>query len=338
MNFFGAVASISKRTTTPPSLWKALAISQATQGRAVTLWGRDQTTIDEINRHGRNNRYLSGIAFTKALNATTNAQEALNEAQVILTVIPAQSLRNALISLSPFIPNNIPIVLCAKGIEQSTGLLMSDVAAQCLPDNPIGALSGPSFALDVARGLPTAVVVATKSADTAMTLAQSLTTPNLRCYASDDLVGVEIGGALKNVLALAAGAARGAGLGSSAEAALITRGFAEMRRIASALGAQNETLTGLSGLGDLMLTCSSLQSRNLSYGIALATGENLSARPLAEGVASAHSAAKEAQRLGIDTPIISAVSEILNGTLTIENAVTSLLARPIKLEVNQASN
>ena len=184
----------------------------------------------------------------------------------------------------------------------------------------------------MARGLPTAVTVAADSIDMASNLAAALSTPLLRCYSSDDLIGVEVGGALKNVLAIAAGAVRGAGLGASAEASLVTRGFVELRRIGAALGARPETLMGLSGLGDLMLTCSSPQSRNLSYGIALGRGESLDNRPLAEGAATAGIAAREAERLGVEAPIITATAAILDGKLTIGEAVKALLSRPLKSE------
>ncbi len=312
----------------------ALALAQARHGRNVILWGRDAAGINDINANRQNVTYLAGVHFDHALSATTDVAQALDGARIILAVIPAQSLRTALASVQHLVPKTIPVVLCAKGIEQSSGLLMSQVAADCLPHNPIASLSGPSFAIDVARGLPTAVTVAAQDADLAMTLAERLSTPQLRCYASDDMIGVEVGGALKNVLAIAAGAVRGRKLGASAEAALITRGFVELRRIGAALGAKPETMMGLSGLGDLMLTCSSAQSRNLSYGLALGRGEDLRGLPLAEGVATAHIAAKEAARLKVEAPIIAAVSAILHGKMTIEHAVTALLSRPLKTETS----
>ncbi len=312
----------------------ALALSQARKNRPVTLWGRDAATIAEINANRQNSTYLPDLQFDCQLPATTDLRDALDGVEIVLAVIPAQKLRAAIQSIAPHVPATIPIVLCAKGIEQSTGLLMSQVAEQCLPNHPIAALSGPSFAADVARGLPTAVTIAAKDEAIANMLAESLSTPQLRCYSTDDLIGVEVGGALKNVLAIAAGAVRGKQMGASAEAALITRGFVELRRICVALGARPETMMGLSGLGDLLLTCSSPQSRNLTYGIALGSGANLDGLPLAEGVATAHIAAKQAAKLNIDAPIISAISAILNGKLTIESAVASLLSRPLKTETH----
>jgi glycerol-3-phosphate dehydrogenase (NAD(P)+) len=209
---------------------------------------------------------------------------------------------------------------------------MSDLVAKILSDQTLGALSGPSFATDVARGLPTAVTVAARNQATADRIALMLSGPTFRCYSTDDLTGVEIGGALKNVLAIAAGAAIGRGFGASAQAALVTRGFVELRRVGQALGARPETIMGLSGLGDLMLTCSTPQSRNYSYGLALGRGEDLTGRPLAEGVATAGIAAELAARHGIEAPIIAAVAQILARHITIDEAMEALLSRPLKNE------
>ena len=327
------MSSSKKITVLGSGAWgTALALAQARAGRDVTLWSRSANAARRINGQQGNEAYLPGIRFDAALRVTSDAAEAMDGTSLILAVIPAQSLREALVPLAQLVSANIPVVLCAKGIEKATGKLMSAVLTDCLPDNPAAALSGPSFAADVARGLPTAVTVAAADRDLAGELAAALSTPLLRCYSSDDLIGVEIGGALKNVLAIAAGAARGAGLGASAEASLVTRGFVELRRIGAALGARPETLMGLSGLGDLMLTCSSPQSRNLSYGIALGRGESLIGRPLAEGAATAGIAASEARRLDVDAPIITATAAILDGKMTIGDAVKSLLSRPLKSE------
>ena len=310
----------------------ALALTQVRAARKTMLWGRSAETVNAINKTLQNPDYLPGITFDEAIKATTDAELALKDATLILAVIPSQMLRGLLDSIGALVPKAAPIVLCAKGIERTTGKLMSAVVNDCLPGNPVATLSGPSFAIDVARGLPTAVTIAANSAVLAADLAVRLSTPTLRCYSSDDLTGVEVGGALKNVLALAAGAVRGSALGFSAEAALITRGFAELRRIGVALGARPETLMGLSGLGDLILTCSSAQSRNLSYGIALGGGESLDGRPLAEGVATARIAAQVAARLGIEAPIITATAAILDGQLSVTEAVSALLSRPLKSE------
>jgi glycerol-3-phosphate dehydrogenase (NAD(P)+) len=250
----------------------------------------------------------------------------------VLAVAPAQALRNLAEAVAPALAPGVPVVICAKGIERDTGSRLSQVVGEVLPDNPPAALSGPSFAIDVAAGLPTAVTVAAEDAGLATGLARLLSAPHFRCYSTTDLAGVEIGGALKNVLAIAAGAAAGARLGASAQAALITRGFVEMRRIAAALGAQPETLLGLSGLGDLVLTCGSGQSRNFAYGQAIGRGAKLDGLRLAEGVATAGIAARIAVERGIEAPITGAVDRILAGELGIREAVSELFARPLKSE------
>lgn len=309
----------------------ALALSMLRAGHAVRLWARDEKTVAAINS-GENPRYLPGIALDPGIEATADMAAALADADCVLAVTPAQSLRGVLACARPLMPDGAPLVLCAKGIERETGALLSTIAADILPANPIAALSGPSFAADVARGLPTAVVVAARGEELAADLAARFSAENLRCYSSDDLTGVEIGGALKNVFAIAAGAVTGAGLGASAQAAMVTRGFVELRRIAAAFGAKPETLMGLSGLGDLLLTCSSAQSRNFAYGLALGRGEELAGRPLAEGVPTAAIAARIAAGRGIDAPIIAAVAAILDGKLTISEAVSALMTRPLKTE------
>ncbi|MFE0017173.1 NAD(P)H-dependent glycerol-3-phosphate dehydrogenase [Mesorhizobium sp. NPDC059054] len=309
----------------------ALAQAMLRAGHKVSLWARDAEMVAAIRR-GENPRYLPGIAIDQGIAASSSLAEALKDTDCILVVTPAQSLRQVLTETKPHLATTVPVVLCAKGIERDTGALLSTIAGEILPDNPIAALSGPSFATDVAKGLPTAVVVAAREEALAVELAALFSARNLRCYSSDDLVGVEIGGALKNVFALAAGAVTGAGLGASAQAAMVTRGFVELRRIGAAFGAKPETLMGLSGLGDLMLTCSSAQSRNFAYGLALGRGESLAGRPLAEGVPTAAIAARLAAEQGIDAPIISAVAAILEGAITIGEAVSMLMTRPLKTE------
>lgn len=310
----------------------ALATIAARSGHDVALYARDEATVEDINRNRRNERYLPSIALADGIKASTDAAEVLADAALVLAVFPAQAMRDGLGGIASHVPPAAAIVLCAKGIERSTGRLISEVVSEILPGHTISALSGPSFATDVARGLPTAVTIASSESETADRLALLLSGPAFRCYSTDDLIGVEIGGALKNVLALAAGAATGRGLGASAQAALVTRGFAELRRIAQALGARPETVMGLSGLGDLMLTCSSPQSRNYSYGMALGAGRPLEGLPLAEGVATAPIAAEICAKRGIDAPIISAVTALLARRLTVDEAVTALLNRPLKTE------
>ena len=310
----------------------ALALTAARAGQEARLWARDASTVEAVNARSENPVYLPGIRFDVKIKAGADATWVMKDAALILAVIPAQSLRAALEQLADCIPANVPLVLCAKGIEQRSGKLLSQVSAGLLPANPIAVLSGPSFALDVARGLPTAVTVAAADAALAAEIAASLSSASFRCYTTNDVTGVEAGGALKNVLAIAVGAARGRGLGASAEAALITRGFVELRRLAESFGARPETPLGLSGLGDLILTCSSSQSRNFSYGLALGRGESLEGRPLAEGVATAFIAAKIAGERGIDAPVTMATAAILQGKATIDEAVAALLMRPLKPE------
>lgn len=309
----------------------ALAVQAAQAGHAVRLWARDAKTVEAISR-GENSRYLPGVAIKADIAATNDLRLALEGAACVLSVVPAQALRSVLGDVDGKLAPGVPLVLCAKGIEHDSGLLLSEIVEQLLPNNPVAALSGPSFASDVARGLPTAVVVAARKDTLAASLAHLFSTANFRCYSTTDLVGVEIGGALKNVFAIAAGAVTGAGLGASAQAAMVTRGFVELRRIGAAFGADPETLMGLSGLGDLLLTCASPQSRNFAYGLAIGRGESLAGRPLAEGVATAGIAAKIARDRGIDAPIISAVAMILDEAITIREAVSALMTRPLRNE------
>ncbi len=310
----------------------ALGTMAASNGSKVMLYARDASTVASINDTHRNDVHLPDIRLHPSLIASSDAKAVLTHGRYILCVVPAQALSTALHELKNYIPASTPLIICAKGIDRPTGMLMSEVAHRILPTHPLGVLSGPSFATDVAKGLPTAVTVASRSQALADKIAVALSGATFRCYSTDDVTGVEIGGALKNVLAIAAGAAIGRGYGASAQAALVTRGFVELRRIGHALGARSETIMGLSGLGDLMLTCSTPQSRNYSYGLALGKGEDLTGRPLAEGVATASIAVELAARHAIDVPIISAVAGILAGDITVDEAMEALLSRPLKNE------
>ncbi len=310
----------------------ALAAAMLRGGNEATLWARDAATVTSINERRENPRYLPGILLDPAPAATTDLEGALAGAACVLAVTPAQTLRDLLGQLAGRMEPQVPLVLCAKGIERGTGRLLSEIAGEILPRNPVAVLSGPSFASDVVRGLPTAVTVAAEDEALAARLAALFSSPSFRCYSTDDVIGVEIGGALKNVLAIAAGAVTGAGLGASAQAAMVTRGFVELRRLGAAFGARPETLMGLSGLGDLILSCGSAQSRNFAYGMALARGESLRSLPLAEGVATAGIAAELAHARGIEAPIVGAVALLLKGELTIDKAVAALLSRPLKSE------
>ncbi|MBB4003790.1 NAD(P)H-dependent glycerol-3-phosphate dehydrogenase [Aurantimonas endophytica] len=310
----------------------ALASLYARAGHAVTILARDPDTVRAIQEDRCNPRYLPDLTLPDGLNATLDPQAALGNAGIVLLVVPTQSLRTAVTALKPYLRQDQLIVLCSKGIEQDTGRFASDILAEELPGHRLAVLSGPSFAADVARGLPTAVTIAADEAEAADEAARLLSTETFRGYAATDMRGVEAGGALKNVLALAAGAVAGRGLGASAQAAVITRGFVELRRLGAALGGRPETLMGLSGLGDLVLTCSSPQSRNFAYGMALGRGGDRTGLKLAEGVHTAGIAARLAEERGIDAPIIATVAKILAGGMDVGEAVQALLARPLKRE------
>jgi glycerol-3-phosphate dehydrogenase (NAD(P)+) len=288
--------------------------------------------VDAINKRRENPRYLPGIRIDADVRATTDMAEAFGKAECVLLSVPAQKLRAALETGRGAMPEHATLVLCAKGIEVTSGKFLSAVAGEILPANYIASLSGPSFATDVAKGLPTAVAVAAPDADRAVEIASDLSSPMFRCYSTDDLAGVEAGGALKNVLAIGAGAVAGAGLGASAHAALVTRGFVELRRIATAFGARPETLMGLSGLGDLVLTCGSTQSRNFAYGLAVGKGQPLDNLPLAEGVATCAIAARLVKERGIEAPITEAIDLLLRGEANVREAVTMLMTRPLRSE------
>ena len=310
----------------------ALAAHLARAGKNPQLWARSGELVADINDNQKNERYLSAVTLPSGIRATTNLAD-LKGTKLALVVIPTQSLRAVLEDAKPFLSNDTTILLCAKGIEKSTGKRTSDIAVEVLAGNPVAVLSGPSFAHDVARGLPTAVTLAAPTLEMAKTLSEAISSQGLRTYASDDVVGAELGGALKNVIALAVGMARARKLGASAEAALTTRGFTELSRIASHFGAKPETLMGLSCLGDLMLTCSSPQSRNFAYGMAVGNGDDLTKLKLAEGVHTTSIAAKICKDAGISAPIIDAIDEVLSADLPIAEAMRKLMQRPLKAEL-----
>ncbi len=299
----------------------ALAHVAARAGRAVTLWSRHPLAVD-------------GDFLPPAGSATTRDREVIAEADAVLAAIPAQHMREGLTGFRP--APGVPIVICAKGIEHSTGSLMTEVLAEAVPDAEPAILSGPSFARDVVQGLPTAVTVAAR-APVARRLQASLGHATFRPYASEDLLGVALGGAAKNVYAIACGIVIGLGLGESARAGLLARSFAELCRLAEAAGARNDTLMGLSGFGDLALTATSSASRNFSFGLALGRGHPLAelrapAAPLAEGVETAPALVARAGSLGIELPVAHAVMDILAGGIAPVEAVPRLMARPFRME------
>jgi glycerol-3-phosphate dehydrogenase (NAD(P)+) len=312
----------------------ALANAAAATSAPVLLWGRDPDQVDDIARRRENMRHLPGIALHPGVRPSASLVECA-QAGIVLLVVPAQAVRGMAQALALVLPHGTPVIVCAKGIERGTGLFMTQVIADAAPGLVPAILSGPSFAHDVATGLPTAVTLAAAQGEMAARLATSLTSASLRLYHTDDLRGVEIGGAAKNVLAIAAGLVAGRGLGESAKAALIARGFAELSRFARAWGGRSETLMGLSGLGDLILTCGSDKSRNYATGLRLGAGEPLppsGSGPLAEGVTTAPVLIDMARTRGIDMPIAGAVAAILSGALELDEAVSQLMSRPTRAE------
>jgi glycerol-3-phosphate dehydrogenase (NAD(P)+) len=311
----------------------ALAQTCARAGRDVTLWEFDAGNAEHLASK-RESRFLPGVRLEDSIKVTRALAEA-SRSEAILLVVPAQAMRSVIKSLAQTMAADTPLIACAKGIEHGTHKFMTEIVAECAPNAVPAILSGPSFAADVARGLPTAVTLAAADVQVAQALAQAIASASFRPYHSPDVRGVEIGGATKNVLAIASGIVTGRGLGASASAALTTRGFAELVRFGKAYGAKPETMTGLSGLGDLILTCSSPQSRNFSFGVALGKGEKSDGAAhgkLAEGAFTAPVLLEMAREKNIEMPIAAAVAAILAGKLSVDAAIESLLTRPIKAE------
>lgn len=313
----------------------ALAIAAITAGRNTILWARESEVVRDIRETGENKRFLSGVNLPKALQVTDALAEACR-ADALLLAVPAQRLREFAKRIAPSLAPELPLVICAKGIEKETGELVNEVLADAVPESKIAILSGPSFAREVARGLPTAVTIAAESG-VAERLQASLSSLCFRPYTSQDVTGVALGGAAKNVYAIACGVVEGLGLGENARAALLARSFAELARLGEALGAKPETLMGLSGLGDLVLTATSRSSRNFSFGVELGTGRPLSElagpdRPLSEGVATAPALVKRAQAGRVELPIAEAMADLLSGTLPLSEAITRLMTRRLKTE------
>jgi glycerol-3-phosphate dehydrogenase (NAD(P)+) len=311
----------------------ALAQTAARAGRSVTLWEYDAGNAAWL-ADKRESKFLPGVKLHDTIAVTVDLSVvARNDA--ILLVVPAQAMRATLTALSPVIAAGTPLIACAKGIERGTHKFMTEIVAECAPSALPAILSGPSFAADVARGLPTAVTIAASDAGVAEALAHAMNAGTFRPYHSTDVRGVELGGATKNVLAIAAGIVSGRGLGASALAAMTTRGFAELVRFGRACGAKTETMMGLSGLGDLILTCGTPQSRNFSCGVALGKGEAAATAThgkLAEGVFTAPVLLEMARDKGVDMPISEAVAAVLAGAVTVDAAIEALLTRPLKSE------
>ncbi|HEX7876842.1 MAG TPA: NAD(P)H-dependent glycerol-3-phosphate dehydrogenase [Sphingobium sp.] len=310
----------------------ALAQTLSAQGEDVRLWALEPDVVEAVNRDHLNPLYLPGIPLNPSLRATGDMADMV-DCDMLLIVSPAQHLRSVVANA----PAGKPLILCSKGIEAGTGFLMSEVAEQAQPASPIAVLSGPTFAHEVARGLPTAITLACADLGLAARISARIARPAFRPYLSDDVVGAEIGGAVKNVLAIACGVADGAGMGLNARASLISRGFAEMTRFGLARGARAETLGGLSGLGDLVLTCSSTNSRNFSLGVGLGQGQAAAdllanRRTVAEGAFTAPVLRDAARAAGVEMPVVEAVCALLEDAAPLAQVVEALLARPLRPE------
>jgi glycerol-3-phosphate dehydrogenase (NAD(P)+) len=311
----------------------ALAQVAAAGGEEVLLWAREAEVVESVNARHENEIFLRGVPLHPGIRASGHLA-ALEPCDAFLVVAPAQHLRAVLAGMDA---GGKPLVLCAKGIEDSTGLLMHEVAREAQPRSPTAVLSGPTFAHEVAAGLPTAVTLAVEDEALGERLVARIAQPAFRPYLSDDVAGAEIGGAVKNVLAIACGVVEGMGLGQNARAALISRGFAEMTRFGLAKGARPETLAGLSGLGDLVLTCSSTSSRNFSLGKGIGEGRRpadllADRRTVAEGASTAPVLKRVGDAMGVDMPIVAAVDALLREELSVDEAVGRLLARPLRSE------
>lgn len=318
----------------------ALAQSLATTGRDVTLWAREPEVVEAINNSHENTVFLPGIPLDHSIRATDSLTKTA-DCDTILLVTPAQYVRDTLQALKADIAEGKPVVICAKGIEIETGQLMSQVAEEEVPNATIAILSGPTFAAEIARGLPSAVTISTTDKDVAQELRDGLASRSLRPYIADDLIGAQIGGAVKNVIAIACGAIQGRKLGENARAALMTRGLAEMARLTYAMGGKKETLMGMCGIGDLVLTCSSMQSRNFSLGVLLGEGRNLKEimlerKSVTEGVHTAEALMVMAKNHAVDMPIAEAVYDVLSGEAKMIEVMDQMLDRPlnpVKVEV-----
>ena len=318
----------------------ALAHIQSLADRDVTLWARETTVVEAIRETRENKTYLPGIKLQESLEVTDSLTRAVEDADILLLVTPAQYLRDTLESLRNEAAEGIPLVICSKGIEISTGLMLSQVVEDVLPEATCAVMTGPTFAREIAQRLPSAMTLATKDKDVAHDLAENLACRTLRPYLSEDVLGVQIGGAVKNVLAIACGVITGRKMGESARAALMTRGVAEMGRLASALGAKKDTLMGMCGFGDLVLTCSSMQSRNYSLGVMLGEGRSLDdilgeRKSVTEGVHTAKALKTLAEKNAVEMPISESVYKCLVEGVNMEEMIEEMMNRPFAHQYNQ---
>ncbi len=313
----------------------ALAQCLSNAGREVVIWAREAQTVSDINEKHENLVFLTGQKLHESILATEDLGKAA-DAEVILLVTPAQFVRPSLESLKNKVPAGVPIVICAKGIELDTGMLLTQVAKETIPETHIAVLTGPTFAREVGRGLPAAVTLACNDKEKSQEIVDALASKVLRPYLTDDLIGAQIGGAVKNVIAIASGVVLGKKLGESAKAALVTRGIAEMGRLATSMGAKKETLMGMCGMGDLMLTCSSMQSRNFSLGVALGEGRRIEEVMLergpavTEGVSTASALMTMARKNAVDMPIAQAVNWLVNEGRILDDVIDAILERPVR--------
>jgi glycerol-3-phosphate dehydrogenase (NAD(P)+) len=314
----------------------ALAQTMANAGREVVIWAREPEVVESINTKHVNSLYLDGTELNPSITATDSLTQAA-DCDALLICTPAQHVRTTLQSLKADLVDGKPCIICAKGVEMGTGLLMSEVAQEVVPEATIAILTGPTFAAEIVKGLPSAVTVAAKDKDVAKEIREALSNKILRIYTTDDVLGAQIGGAVKNVVAIACGIIHGKGLGESARAALVTRGLAEMSRLATAMGAKKETLMGMCGVGDMILTCSSMQSRNFSFGTALAEGRKAKdiiaeRNSVTEGVFTANALQVMARNHAVDMPISAAVHALIEDEAGIEEVITKMMERPSKRE------
>ena len=315
----------------------ALAQLSAKAGSNVILWAREEKVVKKINEEHENEMFLKGVGLSNKVRATTNLADMVGN-EFIFIAVPAQFVRSVLKEVKKYLSDGVILVLCAKGIEQSSGKLMTEVVSEIMPKSPLVVLSGPTFAREVALGLPSAVTIASKYQQITKRLLRVIGQPTFRPYASRDIAGAEIGGALKNVFAIACGITIGRKMGDNARAALITRSLSEMVRYGESYGAERTTMMGLCGLGDLILTCSSTQSRNLSLGIALGEGKTIedlmtNSLTVAEGYYTSSVLAKISQDKNIDMPIVMAVNDILHEGKNIDQVIGDLLNRPFVSEI-----
>lgn len=313
----------------------ALAQSLANSGKDVLMWAREADVVESINHKHENTLYLPEVRLNEMIKATHNMEE-ISHCDIFLISTPAQHIRATLESMKSFLAAK-PFVICAKGIEMDTGMMMSEVAQQVIPGCKVGLLSGPTFASEIARGLPCAVTLAMKDKEIGAQIVGAMGSRTLRTYLTDDVIGAQIGGAVKNVIAIASGVVHGRKMGESARCALVTRGLTEMGRLAKAMGAKKSTLMGMCGVGDLILTCSSMQSRNFSLGVALGEGKTLeevlgNRIAVTEGVFTAKALKVMSKNNAVDMPISNAVNDFLNEGVDIQTIIERLLDRPLRSE------